>query len=154
MNVEIRKATLNDLDTLLDFEQQLISVERPMDTSLEQINKISYFNIPKFIESDNSELFVATVANEIIGCGYGLIKQNHNKFAQKEHGYIGFIFVKEEYRGKGINKSIFEGIFDWFKAKDIIEVRLSVYEENPRAIKAYEKLGFEKSLVQMIHYLD
>jgi len=154
MNVKIRKATLNDLDALLDFEQQLISVERPMDSSLEQINKISYFNIPEFIESDNSELFVATIATEIIGCGYGLIKQNHSKFAKKEHGYIGFIFVKEEYRGKGINKHIFDAIFDWFKTKNITEVRLSVYEENSRAIKAYQKLGFEKNLVQMLYSID
>lgn len=154
MNIKIRKATLNDLDVLLNFEQQLIDVERPMDPSLEQKKKINYFDIPEFITSDTAEMYVAIVDNKIVGCGYGLIKQNKSKFAQKKQGYIGFIFVKEEYRGKGVNKCIFEAIFNWFKTKGIIEVRLSVYEKNPRAIKAYEKIGFKKNLVEMLHYLD
>jgi GNAT superfamily N-acetyltransferase len=154
MDIKIRKATLNDLDVLLSFEQQLIDVERPMDPSLEQEKKINYFDIPEFITSDTAEMYVALVDNEIVGCGYGLIKQNKSKFTQKEQGYIGFIFVKAAYRGKGVNKYIFEAIFDWFKTKGIIEVRLSVYEKNPRAIKAYQKLGFENNLVQMLYNLD
>ncbi|MCF6349079.1 MAG: GNAT family N-acetyltransferase [Flavobacteriaceae bacterium] len=153
MNIKIRKATLNDLDVLLNFEQQLIDVERPMDPSLEQKKKINYFDIPEFITSDTAEMYVAIVDNKIVGCGYGLIKQNKSKFTQKKQGYIGFIFVKEEYRGKGVNKCIFEAIFNWFKTKGIIEIRLSVYEKNPRAIKAYEKIGFKKNLVEMLHYL-
>ncbi len=151
MKLKIREATLNDLDVLLNFEQQLINVERPMDSSLEQKKRINYFDIPEFITSDTAELYVAIVDNEIIGCGYGLINQNKSKFTQKKHGYIGFIFVKEEYRGKGVNKYIFEAIFDWFKTRGIIEVRLSVYEQNLRAIKAYQKLGFETNLVQMLY---
>ncbi len=153
MDIKIRKATLNDLDILLNFEQQLISIERPMDVSLEQEEKINYYDISEFITSDKATLYVAINDDEIIGSGYGLIRQNKSKFAQKEHGYIGFIYVKDEYRGHRISKDIFNAIFDWFRSKNIIEVRLTVYEENPYAIKTYEKIGFKKNLVEMLHYL-
>ena len=154
MDIKVREATLNDLDVLLKLEQQLINVERPMDESLEQDEKISYYDLSDLITSDESSLYVATLDDEVIGCGYGLIRQNKSKFTQKKHGYIGFIYVKNEYRGHRISKDIFNAIFDWFRSKNVIEVRLTVYEENPYAIKAYEKIGFKKNLVEMLHYLE
>ncbi len=154
MEVKVRKATLSDLDILNDFLQLLIQVERPMDESLEQEKHITYYDISEFIKSNDAELFVATINNEIVGSGYGLIKQNKNHYAYKEHGYVGFMFVKEEHRGKGISKLILTTIFDWFKSRGIKETRLEVYQENPSAIKAYEKVGFKKNLIKMLHYLD
>jgi ribosomal protein S18 acetylase RimI-like enzyme len=153
MSIKIRKATPKDLPVLLDFEQRLIAVERPMDISLEQHKEINYYDIGSFIESDTAELYVATIDDEIIASGYGLIKRNDAKFSYPEYGYIGFIYVKNEYRGQGISKLIFNAIFNWFQTKKIVEVRLTVYEENPSAIKAYEKLGFKKNLIEMLHYL-
>lgn len=153
MEVKIRKATLLDAPILEDFLQQLIAVERPMDISLEQEKPIKYYNVSEFIKSDNSELFVATIDNLIVGSGYGLIKQNKPHFAYKEHGYVGFMYIRDEFRGKGISKLILNTIFDWFKFRGIKETRLQVYEENPRAIKAYEKAGFKKNLIEMLHYL-
>jgi len=49
MNIITRVATLEDLSILLEFEQQLIAVERPMDISLEQKRNISYYDIGAFI---------------------------------------------------------------------------------------------------------
>ena len=154
MEVKIRKATLSDLNVLNDFLQRLITVERPMDESLEQKKHIEYYDISEFIKSNDAELFVATINNEIVGSGYGLIKQNKNHFAHKEHGYVGFMFVKDEHRGKGISKLILNTIFDWFKNRGIKETRLQVYQENSSAIKAYEKVGFKKNLIEMLHYLE
>ncbi len=154
MNIKIRKAIVADLPTLLDFEQQLITVERPMDISLEKEKKIHYYDIGAFIKSEKAEVFVAVAETEIIGSGYGLIKNNDSKFKHPIYGYVGFMFVIEKYRGKGISTLILNQIFNWFKTKNITETRLKVYEENPSAIKAYEKIGFEKNLIEMIHYLD
>jgi len=153
MSVKIRKATLKDLPVLLDFEQRLIGVERPMDISLEQDKKINYYDIGSIIESDLAELYVATIEDEIIASGYGLIKRNDAKFSYRKYGYIGFIYVKDEHRGQGMSKLIINAIFNWFRTKNIVEVKLTVYEENPSAIKAYEKLGFKKNLIEMLYYL-
>ena len=154
MNIKIRKAIVADLPTLLDFEQELITIERPMDISLEQEKKIHYYDIGAFIKSEKAEVFVAVAETEIIGSGYGLIKNNDSKFKHPIYGYVGFMFVIEKFRGKGVSTLILNQIFSWFKTKNITETRLKVYEENPSAIKAYEKVGFEKNLIEMIHYLD
>mgnify|MGYP003631430895 CR=1 FL=1 len=153
MNIHIREANQSDLSILLTFEQELIAVERPMDPSLVKDRKINYYDIGAFIKSKDAEVFVAVLDNEIVGSGYGLIKQQDPKHKQKIHGHVGFIFVQDTHRGKGISKLILNRIFDWFKTKNIVEVRLQVYDKNPSAIKAYEKVGFEKNLIEMLHYL-
>jgi hypothetical protein len=44
--LKIRKAKLEDLNTLLEFEQGIITAERPYDPTLKQ-GTISYYNIEK-----------------------------------------------------------------------------------------------------------
>ena len=154
MSVEIRKAKLSDVPVLEDFLQELIKVERPMDISLEQEKPIKYYEVSEFIGSADAELFVACDGDEIVGSGYGQLRKNKAYYGEKEHGYVGFMFVKEAYRGKGISKSILSVIFNWFRSRGIKETRLTVYEKNPSAIKAYEKAGYTKNLIEMLHYLD
>ena len=154
MEVRIRRAEHQDLPILEDFLQQLIAVERPMDPSLEQVEFIKYYELSSFIESATAELYVATVNNEIVGSGYGDIRQNKAHFAHTNYGYVGFMFVKEEFRGLGISSKVLEKIFEWFRSKGIKETRLTVYQENPSAIRAYEKVGYKKNLIEMLHYLE
>ncbi|MCK8522178.1 GNAT family N-acetyltransferase [Aquimarina sp. D1M17] len=147
--MKIRTAQLEDLAILLDFEQKIIEAERPMDITLKQKEKISYYSIEDYIKAEDTEVVVAEIKGEIIGSGYGQIRNRKNFFRQKQLGYIGFMFVKEEHRGKGASQAIIKYICDWFGSKNIDEIRLTVYEQNPRAIRAYEKAGFEKHLIEM-----
>ncbi len=145
----IRPAKIEDLPTLLDFEQKLIEAERPMDPTLKQNEKISYYSIEDYIKADHTEVVVAEIEGEIVGSGYGQIRDRKEFFQQKQLGYIGFMYVKEEHRGKGISQAVINYLYQWFTTKDLEEIRLTVYEKNPRAIRAYEKSGFEKHLIEM-----
>ncbi|KAA1245544.1 GNAT family N-acetyltransferase [Aquimarina sp. RZ0] len=147
--MKIRAATLKDLPALLDFEQKIIETEIPMDTTLITDKKISYYDIREYVKSKNTEVVVAEIDNKLVGSGYGQIRNRKNFFKQNQLGYIGFMYVKEEFRGNGISQLILQFICDWFTSKGIDEIRLRVYDKNPRAIKAYEKAGFKKHLIEM-----
>ncbi|MEW7290963.1 GNAT family N-acetyltransferase [Aquimarina sp. 2304DJ70-9] len=149
MKITTRSAKKEDLPTLLDFEQEIIEAERPMDPTLKTEERISYYDIGEYITSGHTEVVVAEIDNEIVGSGYGQIRDRLDYFKQKQLGYIGFMYVKEAHRGKGVSQKIIQYLYDWFKTKDLEEVRLTVYEKNPRAIRAYEKVGFEKHLIEM-----
>ncbi|MCF7568299.1 GNAT family N-acetyltransferase [Sabulilitoribacter arenilitoris] len=41
------------------------------------------------------------------------------------------------------NSLIINALLKWCKTKNINEIRLDVYENNPSAIKAYKKAGFK-----------
>lgn len=62
---------------------------------------------------------------------------------------MGFMFVPKQHRGKGLNKLILQALLNWCKERNVFEIKLDVYESNSAAIKAYEKAGFEKHLVNM-----
>lgn len=144
----IRKATLDDLGILLDFEQGLIKAERPMDPTIQE-GKISYYDIGAFIRADDTEVVVAEFEGKIVASGYARIKDDRHYLKHDKQGYLGFMFVLEEHRGKGLNKLIIEELVKWCRDRAIYEIRLDVYEENIQAIKAYEKAGFKKHMITM-----
>ena len=146
--ISIRKATISDLQTLLEFEQGIIFAEKPLDETLRQ-GQISYYNLKEMISEIETEVAIAIIDNEIVGSGYAKIIQAKDYYDFQEYTYLGFMYTKPEYRGQGINKEIIEYLKEWCLSKNIIEIRLDVYDTNISAIKSYEKSGFKKDMVNM-----
>jgi GNAT superfamily N-acetyltransferase len=146
--INIRKATLKDLEKLLEFEQGIITAERPFDPTLKE-GKISYYNIEKMITATDVEIVVAHINDEIIGSGYARIEEAKPYLNHKLYAYLGFMYTHPSHRGKGVNAQIIESLTNWVRSQDVFEMRLDVYNDNPSAIKAYEKIGFKKHLINM-----
>lgn len=145
----IREAKTQDLEVLLKFEQGIVSSERPFNSTLID-GEIHYYDLNFLIESQDAIVLVAEENNEIIASGYALIKETEKTYYKfKKYAYLGFMFVKPEHRGKGINQLIVEKLISWSKEKGMSEVRLDVYDQNESAVKAYEKAGFERLLLTM-----
>lgn len=139
---------LADLDILLEFEQGIVQTERPFDPTLKD-GHINYYDIAAMIEASHVEVVVAELGSEIIGSGYARIEDSKVYLKHLKHAYLGFMYVKPEYRGKGVNKKVVDALQDWAAKRGITEFRLDVYSENSPAIKAYEKIGFKKHLIEM-----
>jgi len=101
------------------------------------------------IESEESEVIVAEIDKVIIGSAYISIKEAKPYLKHTHYGYLGFMFVKPKFRGQGVNKKILEELKNWALKKGLTELRLDVYDENYSAIKAYEKAGFKKHMINM-----
>lgn len=144
----IRKATLSDLDILLQFEQGVVEAERPFNPVLKE-SEVHYYNINELITADHIELLVALSGTEIIGCGYARIESAKPYLKYDRYAYLGFMYVVPAHRGKGVNKVILQELTAWSKGKGITELRLEVFSANAIAIKAYEKAGFEKLYIHM-----
>lgn len=144
----IRSATLNDIEDLLIFEQGLIDAERPMDETLKR-EKTHYYNLPYMINEPSIELLVAEIEGELVSCGYARIVKGRECFKYNQFSYLGFMFTKQEHRGKGVNKKVMDALYEWTRSQGIYEVRLEVYPNNPAAIKAYQKAGMKECLVTM-----
>jgi GNAT superfamily N-acetyltransferase len=146
--ITIRKATTEDLSILYEFEQGVLHAERPMDKTL-KASKTFYYDIPNLISDLKAELVIAEINGVIVGCGYARIKQARDCFKFDQFSYLGFMFTKEDYRGKGVNKTIMNYLYDWSLSKGIYEIRLEVYPSNDAAIKAYEKVGMRATMHTM-----
>lgn len=144
----VRLATQNDIPVLLEFEQGLIQAERSMDPTIKD-GSIIYYNISNLIKSDDSDVYVVELDSKIVASGYAEIRKDRYYLKHTHQGYLGFMFVSEEHRGNGYNKLIMNALLQWCKERNIHEIRLDVYDVNDSAIRAYEKVGFTKHMINM-----
>lgn len=147
-HITIRKATLNDLEILLKFEQGVVEAERSFNPVLKE-SGVQYYNINELITADHIELLVAVSGTEIIGCGYARIESAKPYLKYDRYAYLGFMYVVPAHRGKGVNKAILQELSAWSKMQGTAELRLEVFSDNTIAIKAYEKAGFAKLYIHM-----
>lgn len=148
MNLDFREATINDAPQLLELEQCVIEAERRYNSSLKPEFAI-YYDIENLISCDSSHLLVLEVENEIIATGYVQIRGSKRSLKHEQHAYLGFMYVLPAYRGQGINSQLIKQLIEWSKLKEVYDFYLDVYSENHSAVKAYEKIGFKPSLMEM-----
>jgi RimJ/RimL family protein N-acetyltransferase len=151
--ITIRKATLEDLDVLLAFEQAVIEAERPFDSTIKR-GRTSYYDIRELIGSPDVEIIVAELDGRLIGSGYARIEKAKPFYEHSHHSYLGFMYVVPEHRGRGVNGLIVEALYEWSRKRAVHEIRLEVFSDNAAAIRAYEKAGFAANLLTMRARLD
>jgi len=144
----VRTADLNDKPTLLEFEQGVINAERPLDPTI-KTTPTTYYDLDFLITSQDAEVAVVEADGAIIASGYAWIKEAKHFLQYTHYAYLGFMFVKPEYRGNGVNKMVLQHLTQWAQSKNIHEMRLEVYHGNEPAIKSYEKFGFSPLLLEM-----
>jgi len=149
----IRKALLTDHANLLLLEQAVVEAERPFNATIKSKDAI-YYDLKNLLTDKASNLIVVELKSKIVGTGYAQIRTSKKSLKHVKHSYLGFMYVAPEYRGLGINKLIMENLIKWSKEQGISDLYLDVYHGNDSAIKAYEKVGFVKSLVEMKINLD
>lgn len=149
-NINFRSATIDDLPILYAFEQGIVTVERPFDPTLKS-GHINYYDIKAMIEASDTEVkvIVALIDDEIIASAYVKINEAKPYLKFEQYAYLGFMYVKSGYRGQGVSQKVIEEAKSWAKSRNLTELRLDVYDDNQRAVKAYEKVGFKKLLVEM-----
>ena len=118
------------------------------------------------LASLDRELFIENTKLEYIDdhIKYYLAKENNNYIGitglyyynfDKDSAWIGWYGVLNEYRNKGLGKSLLRKTADLAKSKGFKYLRLYTdYIENNNALKLYEKYGFfgENLIVEKLAY--
>ena len=146
--MQIRQATLSDVNALLALEQAVVNAERPFNSAI-KAQGARYYDIPALITDDDSYLLVAEDNGAIVATGYVQIRQSKPSLVHNVHGYLGFMSVAPAYRGMGLNKQIIDTLMAWAESKQVFDFYLDVYADNRAAINAYEKVGFQPSMLEM-----
>ena len=97
----------------------------------------------RFMKENSKNIELIYLKDKLIGFYNGKDK-NNNIFE------IGNICVKPEYQNKGIGTAILKEILFEHNEQNI---KLQVFKMNEKAIKLYEKMGFEKEDETETHYI-
>ncbi|MBN2095689.1 MAG: GNAT family N-acetyltransferase [Candidatus Aenigmarchaeota archaeon] len=149
MAFTVRQAAESDIKALEKFQQKSTDYVRPFDPTLKKKGRIEYYKVSDLMKSKKVLLLIVEKDGKIVACGYGEIKDSPHFMEEKQFGYVGFMFVLEEFRRQGISKLILDELFQWFRKKKIKDVTLKTYSKNTYAIKSYEKYGFRPMVTAM-----
>lgn len=134
--IVIRKALPADVPAIISLIKELAEYER-LSQEVE-ITELQLHNA-LFGSETFTEVLIAEFESEI--SGYALYFNNFSTFKGKPGIYLEDLFVKPEYRGKGIGKALFESIIKTAKEKNYGRVEWSVLKWNQPAINFYESRG-------------
>ena len=132
---------LNEISEIKNMLTDLIQDERQnYDSNINENYKVEEF-YEKLINNNDKTIFVARDNDIVLGYVYGFIQDNgchyNNKVAQ-----LDALFVKEQYRGNGIARSLMKEFINWAEEKGVAYIELSVCKNNTNAISLYENEGF------------
>ena len=119
-----------------------------MDDTLKP-GHIEYYDPADFINDKNGIVLVADVDGQLVGCGAAQICQSKHYYTHDKHVHLAMMYVDDAHRGKGINGAIMDALKTWGVEKGVTHFQLTVYPDNPSALRAYEKMGFKTALLQM-----
>ena len=72
---------------------------------------------------------------------------------KKSRAEIGIIAVDNNYRGKGIGKSLMFAAENWFAGKKYNEIRVVTQGDNLPACRLYESCGYKTDNVEYFYHL-
>jgi len=142
--MKFRKATKNDLLQIVEMfaDDQLGKTRENYQIPL----PVEYLNAFEKINSDeNQELIV--VENEDLEI-IGTLQLSFIQYLTYRGGIraqIEAVRIRNDKRGLGIGKIMFEWAINRAKARKAHLLQLTTDKKRPKAIKFYEKLGFKQS---------
>ena len=131
----IRKATKNDMPSVLELIQELATFEKEPDAVVVTVADLVRDG---FSENPLFQCFVAEVDNEIIGMA--LYYYRYSTWKGKTI-HLEDLIVKENKRGTGAGFALYKEIIKQGKAENVRRIEWNVLDWNTPAIDFYEKSG-------------
>jgi GNAT superfamily N-acetyltransferase len=132
----IRAATPLDVPSILGLIQELAEYEKLRDSC---ISTESLVHEALFGSNPSAESVVAEISGEVIG--FALYFTNFSTFLGRTGMYLEDVYVKPEYRNRGIGKQILKKLATICLERGYGRFEWSVLDWNEPSIKFYKSLG-------------
>ena len=138
MSLAIRSATAADVPLILSFIRALAEYEKllPEVEATEERLRATLFPADGRAPA---ECVIAFASGE--PAGFALFFSNYSTFLAKPGLYLEDLFVKPEFRGRGIGKALLLHLAKLANARGCGRMEWSVLDWNEPAIAFYESLG-------------
>ena len=135
MNTEIRFATEKDAGLILDFIKALAEYEKMADLVVADESLLREW----IFEKKKAEVIFALINDE--PAGFALFFHNFSTFLGRAGIYLEDLYVKPEYRGKGLGKGLLKQLAKIAVQRDCGRLEWSCLDWNKPSIDFYLSLG-------------
>ena len=135
--MQIRPATEQDLETIVDFNLKLAAEteDKPLDR-----NTVTQGVRALLTSEGRGRYFVAEVEGRVVG--QVMHTYEWSDWRNGNVWWLQSVYVLQEFRGQGIFKRLYQHILNAAEAEPgVVGIRLYVENENATAQAAYRRLG-------------
>lgn len=146
-NILIQQVALEDIKQLQAISKQTFCEAFSSENTEENMKQylasaFSIEQLSKELAEKKSEFYFAKLGHQIIG--YLKINTGQSQTEMEENALeIERIYVLKDFYGKKVGQLLYEKAIALAQQIKVDYVWLGVWEENPRAIRFYEKNGFK-----------
>ncbi|QRY55515.1 GNAT family N-acetyltransferase [Sphingobacterium siyangense] len=146
-NIEISRVTVNDIRLLQEIGRKTFYETFSSSNTEENMTKYleEGFSEEKLISELNnthSEFYFAVIDDKVVGYLKLNFGASQTELQDNSSMEIERIYVLQEYHGKKVGQLLYDKAMQVASEKKVNNVWLGVWEENPRAIRFYQKNGF------------
>lgn len=145
--IEIKKVTIVDIEKLQNIGRQTFyetfaeaNTEEDMQKYLNE--NFSDTRLKAELNNPDSEFYFATISKKVVGYLKINFGQAQTELKVNNALEIERIYVLKEFHGKQVGQVLYNKAIQVAKQHKVDILWLGVWEENPRAIRFYQKNGF------------
>jgi GNAT superfamily N-acetyltransferase len=150
--VKVRRATLEDVPTLVHLFQELDRMQRdwrvftPRPGFYDEVG----LKYRKAMATDQAVVLVAEDEEEgdIVGMAYGEVRVP-SRFSDERALEISGVVVRAGHRGKGVGRALVQEAARFATDRGVGWVELKTFSPNQRAMTFWEGLGFRPRVIQL-----
>ncbi|ERJ59004.1 GNAT family N-acetyltransferase [Sphingobacterium paucimobilis] len=146
-SIKIEKVGISDIELLQKIGRQ--TFYETFSSGNTEENMIKYLDegfakekLIKELSDANSEFYFALLDDEVIGYLKLNFGQSQTELKDNKALEIERIYVLQAYHGKKVGQVLYDMVMQVAQRENVHYVWLGVWEENPRAIRFYQKNGF------------
>ena len=152
--MEIRRATLNDIDAILNLLSQVLEIHAKMRPDIFQSGKTKYTREQLAAKIENELIYVAEENKKVIAHLFLELQstESNNNMKPLKILYIDDICVDEEHINGGVGSKLFDFVKEKAKELGCYEITLNFWEGNELAEKFYLNKGM-KTKSKVLEYI-
>ena len=145
--IEIRKATVSDLETIQNissqtFKETFAAVNTPENIANYVRESFNSEQLETELNNANSQFYIAYSDSEAVGYLKINFGDAQTESINENALEVQRIYVLQNFHGKNIGQLLLDEVKKIAKSSGVNSVWLGVWEENHRALRFYAKNGF------------
>ncbi|MES2256160.1 MAG: GNAT family N-acetyltransferase [Pseudomonadota bacterium] len=97
---------------------------------------------------DDPCVFVAVIENVV--AGFVHVRSLEDYYRRRKHGHVADLVVADGHEGKGVATTLLERAEEWSRAQGFDWMTIAVFEQNARAERLYQKLGYGRDVIRLL----
>jgi RimJ/RimL family protein N-acetyltransferase len=155
MNLHIRKATPEDLETLLTWGEALWKTELAYEERMLYSKDFYRQQNLKELRNEHALILIGELGEKPVGYLYAHIDPAPDYLTGNDlECEIEVIYLEPEARGQGLARELIEQCLLWVQEKNVRRVKTGIYAQNTASLNAFRKSSFHDHHITLIREFE